>query len=75
MENKIVEKTKSDFYKTLTSYTACSIAAGFCEGEDATDDQRRDAWQWLHDTGLGYRLQGWYGRTLRDLIESGEVTE
>ena len=33
------------------------------------------AWQYLHDTGLAYKLQGWFGRTVRDLIEQGIIKE
>lgn len=71
MELKI--KTRSDFYNTLTPYMATAIAEGFCEGENATEDQQRDAWQYLHDTGLAYSLQGWFGRAAQDLIERGII--
>lgn len=60
---------QSDFYKTLTPYLASAYAEGFCEGEGATEDQQRDAWQYLHDTGIGYQLQGWYSRQLHSLLE------
>lgn len=53
----------------MTPYIACSIAEGFCEGEDSTDDEKHDAWQYIEDTGLSCQLQGWYGRVLRDLKE------
>lgn len=71
MELKI--KTRSDFYNTLTPYLATAIAEGFCEGEDATEEQQRDAWQYLHDTRLAYSLQGWFGRAAQDLIERGII--
>lgn len=58
------QQQQSEFYKTLTPYLASAYAEGFCEGENATADQQRDAWQYLHDTKIGYQLQGWYGRTL-----------
>ena len=54
----------------MDSYTACSIAEGFC-GFEPTVEQLNEAWQYLIDTGLCWRLQGWYGRCARDLIESG----
>ena len=56
----------------LDAYTATGIAEGFIECDDP--EQVRAAWQFLHDTRLGYQLQGWFGRTLRDLIAAGEVT-
>ena len=62
--------------KTLmTPYLASAIAEGFCEGENATREQQIVAWQYLHDTGLAYSLQGWYGRTATALIEEGIIND
>jgi len=66
---------QSNEYKELTSYMATAIAEGFCEGEGATEEQQIAAWQYLHDTGLGYQLQGYFGRTINQLIESGIIYE
>ena len=55
----------------MDNYTACSIAEGFCEGENASNDEQGTAWQWLLDTGLCWKLQGFYGRTVTDLLEAG----
>jgi len=41
---------------------------------EADEPEVRAAWQHLEDTGLGYRLQGWFGRRLTALIEAGYVT-
>lgn len=55
----------------MDSFTACSIAEGFCGGENATEEERIEAWQYLIDTGLCWTLQGWYGRTAKALIDAG----
>lgn len=77
METTLVQKLKNvrktAFYKKLTPYLATAIAEGFCEGENATDDEKQAAWQYLHDTGLAYTLQGWFGRTATSLIEQGII--
>jgi len=39
--------------------------------EDCSIDQQLAAWQQLIDTGMINHLQGWYGRTARQLIEQG----
>lgn len=49
-------------------YQACGLAEGFVEG---TEEEQLEAWQYLIDTDWCWRLQGWYGRTARDLIEAG----
>ena len=33
-----------------------------------------ESFQYLIDTGLVWQLQGWYGRTARDLINAGICT-
>ncbi len=64
---------KTKFYKTLTPYLASAYAEGFCEGEGASEQEQLTAWQWLHDKGLAYRLQGWFGRTASALIDAGRI--
>ena len=59
----------------MTPYLASAIAEGFCEGENATREQQIEAWQYLHDTGLAYSLQGWYGRTAKDLLDQGIIQD
>lgn len=68
-KEKSIRDSKS--YKTMTQYIACSIAEGFCEGEGATREEQQTAWQWLLDTGACWHLQGFYGRTVSNLLESG----
>ena len=50
-------------------------AAMICEGtmEVHSEEENIEAWQYLVDTGQCWRLQGWFGRTARDLIETGKV--
>jgi hypothetical protein len=69
------EIRSSEDYKGMTPYMASAIAEGFCEGEDATEEQQLAAWQYLHDTGLAYQLQGWYGRNATSLIEQGLISK
>ena len=49
-----------EIMNNLTDYMAVGLAEGFEEG---TEEQVIEAWQHLHDTGLAYKLQGWFGRT------------
>jgi hypothetical protein len=53
----------------MTDYQAIGIAEGFEEAE--SEEQVIEAWQQLIDTGLAWRLQGWFGRTAMKLIEAG----
>ena len=41
---------------------------------DATEEEQAQAWQYLHDSGLAYQMQGWFGRTAQQLIEAGVIT-
>jgi hypothetical protein len=58
---------------TMDTYTAVGLAEGFIEAD--SEQQIIDAWQTLHDTGLAYRLQGFFGRTAQDLIAQGVISE
>ena len=53
--------------------TAVGIAEGWIEAKD--EQEIIDAWQYLHNTGLAYDLQGWFGRTAKDLINEGIINE
>ena len=56
----------------MDNYTATMIAEGVEEAESF--DQYIEAWQHLHDTGLAYTLQGWFGRTAQDMIAQGLIS-
>jgi len=57
----------------MDNYTATGIAEGFIEAE--SEEQVIEAWQHLIDTGLAWRLQGFFGRTAQHLIETGVCSE
>jgi hypothetical protein len=55
----------------MTDYEATGLAEGFIQAE--SEEQVIDAWQHLHDTGLAYSLQGWFGRTAQELLKQGII--
>lgn len=57
----------------MDAYTATGLAEGFIEAESF--EQYIEAWQYLHDTGLAYQLQGKFGRAARALISQGVISE
>lgn len=56
----------------MDNYRAVGLAEGWIHTED--EDEVIDAWQYLHDTELAYKLQGWFGRTARNLLDAGVIT-
>jgi hypothetical protein len=56
----------------MDNYMAVGIAEGFIEAE--SEEQVIQAWQYLHDTKLGYQLQGFFGRTLNQLLNEGIIS-
>ena len=54
----------------MDTYLAVSIIEGF-SGEDHTEEEILQAWQALIDSGLVWRLQGFYGRTAQYLLDQG----
>ena len=56
----------------MDTYQAVGLAEGFIEAE--SEEQVIAAWQYLHDTRIGYGLQGFFGRTLNQLLDEGVIT-
>lgn len=54
-------------------YTACSIIEGF-DGEEHTQKEELEAWSFIAKNGAWKTLQGWYGRSLNNLVENGYIT-
>ena len=57
----------------MNNYTATGLAEGFIEAE--SEEEIIEAWQYLHDTGIAYTLQGWFGRTAQQLIQDGIIND
>lgn len=51
-------------------YTMVGLAEGFVDG---TEEKVIEAWQYLHNSGHAYKLQGWFGRQAKMLIEEGII--
>lgn len=56
---------------TISNFDAVGIAEGWIECD--SEEQYLEAWQYLVNTGLAWNLQGWFGRTAQDLIDSGLI--
>jgi len=56
----------------MDTYQAVGLAEGFIEAD--SEEQVIEAWQYLHDTRIGYGLQGFFGRTLNQLLNEGIIS-
>jgi hypothetical protein len=57
----------------MDDFTATGVAEGFVEAE--SEEQVVEAWQHLLDTGLCFKLQGWFGRTARQLVKNNVIED
>ena len=55
----------------MDNYMAVGIAEGFEQAE--SEEQVIEAWQHLVDTGMCWRLQGWFGRQAQAMIDAGVI--
>jgi len=53
----------------LNNFDAVGIAEGWIEAD--SEQQVVEAWQQLIDSGTVWQLQGWFGRTAKQLIDEG----
>lgn len=53
------------------------IAVGKCEGYIKCDsaEEEIEAWQFLVDTGMAWKLQGWFGRQAQSMLDMGILKE
>lgn len=58
----------------ITPYLATAFAEGFCEGEDTSTEDRIRAFSYLCGTGLGFQLQGSFGRAISNMINIEVMT-
>jgi|TARA_B110000495_G_scaffold168989_1_gene156173 hypothetical protein len=57
----------------MTDFEAIGYAEGFLE--PAGKEEILAAWQHLVNTGLAWKLQGWFGRNAQRMIEEGIINE
>jgi hypothetical protein len=55
----------------LDAYTAVGLAEGFIESN--SEEEIIAAWQYIYDNDLWQTLQGWFGRTVNDLLKQGII--
>ena len=55
----------------MDTYRAIGLTEGWIETEDMNEVIK--AWQHLHDTGVAYKLQGWFARTAEGLVAEGFI--
>jgi hypothetical protein len=66
---KVNYETKFNNGQKITPFESCGTIEGFCE-RSAPEDTIK-AISFIAGTGLYRSLQGFYGRTVRDMVERG----
>lgn len=54
----------------MTSIRAIQLIKG---QEEGSANDILEAWQYAYDTGMIYRMEGWYGRKMLSLINAGRI--
>jgi hypothetical protein len=80
MAYKISMKKKKEFKNiNSNSYVVdgkdmSKVPIYYLEGDyGLTPEQELMLWQYGVDSGIVWSLQGWYGRTAKDLLDSGQI--
>jgi hypothetical protein len=58
--------------KKMDLLSACQIVEGDVE---ASDEDIQAAWQYLYDRKAYNFLQGWYGRSMAAMLDSGYIVD
>ena len=72
LKQVVTDTRYTNVLEIMSDYKAVGLAEGFIEAE--SEEQIIDAWQHLHDTGLAYKLQGWFGRNAQRLLKRGIIS-
>lgn len=60
--------------RLMEAFHAIELVEGFGPSP-GSEDELVEAWQYLHDSGLAYQLQGSYGRMAQSLLAAGVIVD
>lgn len=65
------------YYAKIEKPITPAVAVGIVNNEIdvAEEEDFARAWQYLHDTGLAYQLEGWYGRRAKEFLDRGWIVD